>query len=537
MLTIVTAGWLLLDLITTTAYAAPSSQYIRDTRADLVIVFVHGVFGDSISTWTSENNAYWPTMITQDSEFDGADVFVYQYPTRLGTRLSIDELADDVNVQLAVNKVSNYKNIIFISHSMGGLVTRAYLLKHREIATKVRFLFFLSTPTTGSEIASYAQLLLSNPQLAKMEINVAEEYLGDQIRAWDASGFNIVTYCAYETKPIYGFKVVTFESATALCSNILAIDANHVDIAKPVDAKASSYVFFKLAYRESSKKTDLRFKNFIERVQFGDTSLSFAAEKLRYPTWEKERLARFDLGGPVAFVEHSGEYSLSKQLIQYQKNRILGAQIYLDQVNNPSVYVAIGYPPAMTEGVSPYHLPRSVLGRATFKTSGLLDRLGTSDDPLTNRFYCAEMYGDDMIGLCCRDWEVERLRVTIVKAWADVHMPQNWAPAGLDPVQRLIARLIQNDTAVHDLDRNWTTRTETQSCYGNHESDDVLKRLHEGHQEFWGYEKPDYEDVDDAKIRETMSNVLISGISFYDGDIRNRTPSQCLGKGCYDVQN
>ncbi|HEY3616384.1 MAG TPA: hypothetical protein VGK96_06190, partial [Candidatus Sulfotelmatobacter sp.] len=90
-----------------------------------------------------------------------------------------DELADDVNVQLAVNKVSNYKNIIFISHSMGGLVTRAYLLKHREIATKVRFLFFLSTPTTGSEIASYAQLLLSNPQLAKMEINVAEEYLGD----------------------------------------------------------------------------------------------------------------------------------------------------------------------------------------------------------------------------------------------------------------------------------------------------------------------------------------------------------------------
>src|SRR6266446_6790018 len=37
-----------------------SSKYIRQsTSADTVIVFVHGIMGDGLSTWTNQN-AYWP---------------------------------------------------------------------------------------------------------------------------------------------------------------------------------------------------------------------------------------------------------------------------------------------------------------------------------------------------------------------------------------------------------------------------------------------------------------------------------------------
>jgi hypothetical protein len=112
MLVIGTMGWLLLHLITISAQASPSSRYIRNTNADTVIVFVHGVFGDSTSTWTAPNNAYWPDIVTHDPEFDGTDVFVYQYPTQIGTRLSIDELADDMKLQFSVKNVENYKKIL-----------------------------------------------------------------------------------------------------------------------------------------------------------------------------------------------------------------------------------------------------------------------------------------------------------------------------------------------------------------------------------------------------------------------------------------
>jgi hypothetical protein len=58
------------------------SHYIRRSNADTVIVFVHGIFGDAKSTWTnSDSRAYWPELITTDSAFDGADVYVTRWPT------------------------------------------------------------------------------------------------------------------------------------------------------------------------------------------------------------------------------------------------------------------------------------------------------------------------------------------------------------------------------------------------------------------------------------------------------------------------
>lgn len=110
----------------------PKSKYIRDTHSDKVIVFVHGFLGDSVSTWTN-GQSYWPAMITDDHGFDGFDVFVYQYPNSTRTDLTPDQVADDMRVALLSYGVSDRHQLIFVSHSMGGIVTRAYLLKNRDI--------------------------------------------------------------------------------------------------------------------------------------------------------------------------------------------------------------------------------------------------------------------------------------------------------------------------------------------------------------------------------------------------------------------
>jgi triacylglycerol esterase/lipase EstA (alpha/beta hydrolase family) len=175
----------------------PSSNFVRKTpTADTVIVFVHGIFGDGLTTWTSANKSYWPELLTKDQTFDRADIFVYSYPTSLWAKLTPDELAENMRAVLAVNRIPQYQKIIFLSHSMGGLVTRAYLLKNRDVAERTALAYFFSTPTTGSQIASIVNLLVGHPQLEKLGTLKPEDYLADLLRQWLAAGFKFPSYCA-----------------------------------------------------------------------------------------------------------------------------------------------------------------------------------------------------------------------------------------------------------------------------------------------------------------------------------------------------
>jgi hypothetical protein len=209
--------------------------------------------GDGMSTWTSESDSYWPTMLTTDHTFDGADIFVYSYPTGFWATLSIDELAENMRSVLVADGVSNYWKIVFLSHSMGGLVTRAYLLKNRNVADHTFFAYFFSTPTTGSQIASIAQYLSSNPQFAKMKSLNAEDSLADLLRQWLAAGFSFPSYCAYEKRATKGVSlVVNMGSAVALCTKAVdPIDADHIGIVKPTSQNSAPYIAFKAAYADA----------------------------------------------------------------------------------------------------------------------------------------------------------------------------------------------------------------------------------------------------------------------------------------------
>jgi triacylglycerol esterase/lipase EstA (alpha/beta hydrolase family) len=120
----------------------PISHYERKIEgASTVIVFVHGIFGDAKSTWTNQD-AYWPGMIISDPTFNGADVFVYAYPADVWATLSIDELAESMRSVFNSYGLPKYQSMVFLSHSMGGLVTRDYLIKNRQVAARTKFAYF-----------------------------------------------------------------------------------------------------------------------------------------------------------------------------------------------------------------------------------------------------------------------------------------------------------------------------------------------------------------------------------------------------------
>lgn len=231
----------------------PWIRKLGDAHAKGVIVFVHGVLGDPRTTW-SNGRSYWPELLTRDQAFDGQDIYVYGYPSpKVGRSFSIDEVAENLRLVLNTDGVLRYKAITFVCHSMGGLVARAFIIKYQsQIVPKVRFLYFFATPTTGSPYAILAATVSGNSQFGQMYPMNSDGYLGPLQSAWLDAHLNLKSYCAYETEPLFGQIIVDLRSATGLCTERPdPIDANHMNIVKPLDTTSTSYRALKSAFEET----------------------------------------------------------------------------------------------------------------------------------------------------------------------------------------------------------------------------------------------------------------------------------------------
>jgi pimeloyl-ACP methyl ester carboxylesterase len=221
-----------------------------------VILFVHGVVGDAKSTW-SDGTHYWPAMLREDPAFDGQNIYVYKYPSPiLGRALSIDQLADNMRLVLSTDGVLKHQSITFVSHSMGGLITRAFVVKYRQtVAPKIRLLYFFGTPTTGSPYTTLVKLVSRNQQFGEMYPMSADTdgYLGVLQSNWLAANLGLKSYCGYETLPTYGLGIIVDrQSATNLCTERLdPIDADHLQIVKPSGPTSTSYRALKSAIQET----------------------------------------------------------------------------------------------------------------------------------------------------------------------------------------------------------------------------------------------------------------------------------------------
>jgi pimeloyl-ACP methyl ester carboxylesterase len=240
-----------------TAKPAQYHPWVRRSNAHDVIVFVHGVMGDEISTWTNPNGSYWPRMLTIDPAFDGVDVYVYGYPSpALKRSFTVDEIADNMRLILATDGVLKYDRITFVSHSMGGVVTRQFLIKYQSVMkAKIRLLYFLATPTAGTPYAKLASLISRNSQFRALYPMDSDSFLAPLESHWLAAGMNdLKSYCSYETQSYRGFIIVEMSSATHLCNQRLdPVDDDHIGIAKPGSTRSIQYLALKEAIAETAR--------------------------------------------------------------------------------------------------------------------------------------------------------------------------------------------------------------------------------------------------------------------------------------------
>lgn len=136
-----------------------------ERQGDSVIVFVHGVMSDSRSCWTSaeknQRSVSWPGLIRLDRRLERYSIFLAGYQTGLdAAQYDIHDCAREVFEALNQRDVHERRvldrhRIVFICHSMGGVVARALLKGYwPAFATKIIGLFLVASPTDGSPYAN-----------------------------------------------------------------------------------------------------------------------------------------------------------------------------------------------------------------------------------------------------------------------------------------------------------------------------------------------------------------------------------------------
>lgn len=216
-----------------------------------VIVFVHGFTGDSTDTWLASNGAYFPRMLATDERVKLANVFVASYETRWTKESgTIASLAAALFAQLdAAGVFNDHKELIFVCHSLGGLVVERMLIEHSEISGKTSFIQFFGTPHEGgfrettNPILSFVEAFGSNsliPELRAGSGNTALVKLDSDWRATHLSAIHRL--CAIEGYDLHGLsflgRVVPYFSGSYGCDGGLPIDVilgDHMNMVKPSD--------------------------------------------------------------------------------------------------------------------------------------------------------------------------------------------------------------------------------------------------------------------------------------------------------------
>ncbi|TVY27562.1 Subtilisin-like serine protease [Lachnellula hyalina] len=237
-------------------------QLLDPANAMVDIVFIHGAQGDRITTWT-KSGIFWPKDFLLH-DVPRARIFTFGYDAKVDhfwdpSQIEIDRHAHDLVESLIKHRhrtETNDRPIIFVAHSLGGLVCKIAVVMAETspdkdiVAKRTHGIIFFGTPHEGSSQARWAETgrkftklfgLDSNQDTAKLLEGSARlsEREGTFIKFLHLSRYaeskgvnsNVQVACFFEefASPL----VDTIVSSTILHGyEALSIPANHQEMCK-----------------------------------------------------------------------------------------------------------------------------------------------------------------------------------------------------------------------------------------------------------------------------------------------------------------
>ncbi|MDK9703253.1 MAG: alpha/beta fold hydrolase [Sulfuritalea sp.] len=224
--------------------------WIQEAVGRPTIVFVHGILSDGVTCWTNANGTYWPGLVAETLADHGAYVFTYKtgYFSRA---YGIGDAVEALEVHLGLDGLLDGRPLIFVAHSMGGLVVRKLLVRLTADATNVngRFgLFLVGSPTLGASLANWLApfaFLLNHAQAIALRFGEGNRWLVDLdhdfVRLKESGRFHLIGRELVEDVPpryLFAPVVPSFSAAKYFDRSYKVPDTDHMSIAKPGDADA-----------------------------------------------------------------------------------------------------------------------------------------------------------------------------------------------------------------------------------------------------------------------------------------------------------
>ncbi|KAK4031660.1 kinesin light chain [Parachaetomium inaequale] len=241
-------------------------------KATVDICFVHGLTGDRESTWTADGlSTPWPKTLLP-AKLDKARILTYGYDAYV-VRISVASAnrlidhATNLLTKLTTDRClqnASSRPLIFVAHSLGGLVCKeAILLSRNNPESHLRGIFhcikgviFMGTPHRGSWMADWAKIPASAIGIVKstnrslLEIlETNNQYLESiqfrfsaMLRQQRERGRLLEVTCFLEALPLpVAGQVVCKESAILEGFTCITIHANHRNMVKFSSAEDSGF--------------------------------------------------------------------------------------------------------------------------------------------------------------------------------------------------------------------------------------------------------------------------------------------------------
>ncbi|PRM93679.1 hypothetical protein CJ673_09395 [Aliarcobacter cryaerophilus] len=244
----------------------------NDTK---LILFIHGITG-SINTWNNEKTSFFfPKVLFE--EFNEHSVYIFEYDSnKLSKSTEFMDIVKKLFYELNSISVNKYSEIIFIGHSMGGLIAKAFLIDncHISITNKVNKLILLATPNNGNFFPKIISYLSKNPQFNYLKPIDENIFLQQLTNMWiEQYGINgklentIQCYCGYEKLKTYLKLLVPLGTVSSPCCSILkGFEKNHITISKPSNKDDEVYLWIKTNIETKLSKIEKLSKQALSKL-------------------------------------------------------------------------------------------------------------------------------------------------------------------------------------------------------------------------------------------------------------------------------
>lgn len=141
-------------------------EWLRNPEFGVAVIFLHGVLSSTETCWLHENGTSWPALLRDEKSVAAAGIYTFEYRTGLfsGT-YRIGDAVDALKEQMRLDGLFECRTVIFVAHSMGGIVARKLVVERAEDFRSRDItvgMFLVASPSLGSR---YANLLKSLAEL------------------------------------------------------------------------------------------------------------------------------------------------------------------------------------------------------------------------------------------------------------------------------------------------------------------------------------------------------------------------------------